>query len=332
MNKKRQIISQLKVNGVMTQSELAEAIYGDKHHTTYIYPALMSLLKCNKIIRTGAYPARYCLNNVSMSEYEEIEKSNIQNLRDMRILQTNVRQKTFTMSAEYAIRLIREYFNETLKDVHCRYMSWEHCYKAFSECRGKVDEKTVDYLALHLAFYLASWGMYRGSSFLLRKDYKIHIPVVRIIQEEKYNSLYGISADNLCKVSNLALLEEISVKIKSSYAGAKPVYNGVFNKATDTLTTKILLGTLGCVPAYDRYYVQSLKKYGLSTNGRYNRKSICCVAQFYCDNFDKFEKLRMELSMSGINYPPMKLMDMCFWQDAYSNDLKQLNVKNEKFA
>lgn len=47
------------------------------------------------------------------------------------------------------------------------------------------------------------------------------------------------------------------------------------------------------------------------------------VAKFYCDNLDVFEKLRQELSKRGIEYPPMKLMDMCFWQDAYLDDLKQ---------
>ena len=31
----------------------------------------------------------------------------------------------------------------------------------------KEKEKIVDYLALHLGFYLASWGMYRGSSFFV---------------------------------------------------------------------------------------------------------------------------------------------------------------------
>ena len=48
-------------------------------------------------------------------------------------------------------------------------MSWRHCYKAFYENRNKTDEQTLDYLSLHLAFYLASWRIYRGSSFLLQK-------------------------------------------------------------------------------------------------------------------------------------------------------------------
>lgn len=150
------------------------------------------------------------------------------------------------------------------------------------------------------------------------KDYKIHIPIVRIIQEEKYNSLHGISAENLCKESNLDLLDEISERIRDCYIREKEIGDFKSNNVTDTLITKVLLGTLGCVPAFDSYYIQSVKKCQIS-KGIYDRESVRRVAEFYCDNFDEFEKLRQELSSCGVKYPPMKLMDMCFWQDTYEN-------------
>lgn len=221
-----------------------------------------------------------------------------------------------TMKVDVAVQLIRDYFNETVEDKHGRYLSWRHCYKAFGENRNKTDDATVDYLALHLAFYLASWGMYRGSSFLLQKDYKVHIPVVRIIQEVKYNPLFNISAENLTKEENLMLLEEISRRIKEAYANELPSKEGVINNATETLISKILLGTLGCVPAYDRYYIEAVKKYKVSS-GQYNATSVSNVAKFYCDNEEEFEKLRKELGECGVEYSAMKLMDMCFWQAAY---------------
>lgn len=322
MSQKKEILSLLKAHGSMTQGELAEAIYGDKFHTPYIYSALMSLVSSHEIIRSEARPAKYSCSNTAVSRQEEPKKTSFSGSTDAQISPFQVKQQSPAMSVEYAIGLIRDYFNETVKDVHGRYMSWRHCYRAFSENRNKRDEQTVDYLALHLAFYLASWGMYRGSSFLLQKDYKVHIPVVRIIQEEKYHTLAGISAKNLCQRSNLILLEEIGARIKACYAVERPVCDGIPNHATDTLITKILLGTLGCVPAYDRYYVESVKKHQIST-GRYNADSVYCVAKFYCDNFEVFEKLRQELSQCGIEYPPMKLMDMCFWQDTYMEELKQ---------
>lgn len=228
--------------------------------------------------------------------------------------QCKVYQNISTMTADTAVRLIRNYYSETLRDPHGRYMSWRHCYRAFSENRNVADGPTIDYLSLHLAFYLASWGMYRGSTFLLQKDYKVHIPVVEVIQEKKYDPLHGISAKDLCKEENLDLLMEIAARIRGCYAKERPSAGRTINNTSDTLETKILLGTLGCVPAFDGCYVESVKKNHIS-KGVFNKNSVRSVAEFYCDHLEAFENLRHELSECGIEYPPMKLMDMCFWQD-----------------
>jgi len=66
-------------------------------------------------------------------------------------------------------------------DDNHRYKSWEHCYTYF------IQHKTViDTACLQMAFYLASWGMYRGSSFLLWKDYLIHKEVVEHLLKNKH--------------------------------------------------------------------------------------------------------------------------------------------------
>lgn len=232
------------------------------------------------------------------------------------------REKCAALALDEAVRCIRTYFNETVKDPHGRYMSWRHCYNAFVENRNDADEKMLDYLALHLAFYLASWGMYRGSSFLLQKDYKVHIPVVKILLEKKYDPLVGISAEGLTEDANLDLLDEVSERTRRAYAAEQPSFEGVINKATDTLVTKILLGTLGCVPAYDRYYVQTVKRCNISA-GVYSRKSVRDVAVYYLSHKDEFESLREELSTCGTRYPAMKLMDMCMWQLAFETDKRK---------
>lgn len=227
--------------------------------------------------------------------------------------------KFVTLPVTEAIRCIRTYFNETVKDAHGRYLSWQHCYNAFTIHRGTSDESIYDYLALHLAFYLASWGMYRGSSFLLQKDYKVHIPIVKIIMEEQYDSLVGITAEELIKDENLSLIEDIGARIRKAYADELPSFEGVVNNATDTLITKILLGTVGCVPAYDRYYVQAVRWYSISS-GNFNRESVRDVANYYLVHKDDFETVREELSTHGVEYPAMKLMDMCMWQVTFEAD------------
>lgn len=52
------------------------------------------------------------------------------------------------------------------------------------------------------------------------------------------------------------------------------------NNLSDTLITKILMGTLGCVPAYDRYFVSGIRSQKIAS-GTYNIKSILQLVDFY---------------------------------------------------
>ena len=66
-------------------------------------------------------------------------------------------------------------FNPILEDINCRYRSWEHCY---AKNKGRIrHDDMLDTAALNLGFYLGNLGMFR-KSFLMDKDYKIHIQVI----------------------------------------------------------------------------------------------------------------------------------------------------------
>ena len=152
-------------------------------------------------------------------------------------------------------------FYDTLKkDENGRCRSWEHCYSDFINARDSKNAD-LDYLSLQLAFYLASWGMYRGSSFLLQKDYRIHIPVVKELLKEKYDSLAGIDCVELKREENQRLFEDINAFLDEYYCDIRSEVKGkeVKNQLSYTLITKILMGTLGCVPAYDRYFISGIK-------------------------------------------------------------------------
>ena len=80
------------------------------------------------------------------------------------------------MSEEFSINefleAVRAFHKTRNNDKYGRYKSWEHCNNVFNEKHDKrkngsdLSEDDYDYLALHLSFYLASWGMYRASSFI----------------------------------------------------------------------------------------------------------------------------------------------------------------------
>jgi hypothetical protein len=91
-------------------------------------------------------------------------------------------------------------------------------------------------------------------------------------------------------------------------------------EATDTLVTKILLGTLGCLPACDRFFIDGFKAAGLSYS-RLNSNFINRLLEFTHTNLPalRAEQSRIE-SHSGVRYPLMKLVDMYFWQLGYERD------------
>src|SRR5690606_14544667 len=142
------------------------------------------------------------------------------------------------------------FYHNLRKHRNHRYLSWEHCFTAFQRTNGHQD---LDYLALHLAFYLASWGMYRGSSGLLWKDYKVHIETVRIIR--RYPDIQ-CSTDNEVRVDQIDRILSAKEEIRQYYTNVefvKPTMDGEAKHnivPSDTLISKIILGTLGCVPAY----------------------------------------------------------------------------------
>lgn len=212
-------------------------------------------------------------------------------------------------------------FYDTLKkDENGRYRSWEHCYSNFINARDNKNAE-LDYLSLQLAFYLASWGMYRGSSFLLQKDYKIHIPVVKELLKEEYDPLAGIDCVELKREENQRLLENINAFLDEYYSNIRDEVKNikVRNQLSSTLITKILMGTLGCVPAYDRYFISGIKKQKVAS-GNYNMKSIIQLVDFYEKNIVDLENIRKDMKVNGMAYPQMKILDMAFWQIGLDSD------------
>lgn len=207
-------------------------------------------------------------------------------------------------------------FYETMSnDENGRFHSWEHCYKCFHDARtGSFHDD--DYLSLQLAFYLASWGMYRGSSFLLQKDYKVHIPVVKELLKSDYDCLSGIDCEEFKRNKDAQnALNELNKFLNKHYESVRNTVKGtaVSNKVSDTLITKVLMGTLGCVPAYDRYFIEGIKIMKVSTRN-YNLASLIKLVEFYEENHFRLEEIRKNFKVYGLPYPQMKLLDMAFWQ------------------
>lgn len=73
------------------------------------------------------------------------------------------------------------------------------------------------------------------------------------------------------------------------------------------------------IELYSLVGITAVKQYGISAGG-YNKESVRDVAEYYLSHKDEFETVRAELSTRGVEYPVMKLMDMCMWQVAFETD------------
>lgn len=196
-------------------------------------------------------------------------------------------------------------------DPNHRYLSWEYCHEAFKQHRQEQDEAIVDYLCLHLAWYLASWGMLRNS-FLMQKDYKIHAAVVRVIYQPEWESLWDIAPEKLSQEWYATRIMKLCEAITEAYVASGA---GI---PTETLLTKILLGTIGCAPAYDRYFKKALALTGAAQQ-RCNVQSLMALGKLYISRLDDFETLRKHCS-ERIEYPAAKIIDMCFFEYGFQHD------------
>lgn len=213
---------------------------------------------------------------------------------------------------------IEDYWDKTHEDSFSRYMSWEHCYEHFQESYSKlivnkfIGSQEKNSLTLWLAWYLASWGMYRGSSALLNHSYEIHRSVIELLLNKRWRCLNNLKCENWSD-ETWKTLEDLREKICVCY--------GKKISVTDTLFTKILLGTFGCTPAFDNLFKNSLSINSINKGlfkkhiRNFNLSTMKELCEF-CNEFSKKSKRRlkkMKTMTKKLPYPQMKILDMGFW-------------------
>jgi hypothetical protein len=188
-----------------------------------------------------------------------------------------------------------------------RYASFDYCFNHFQAHR---EEGSLPALAkgpgmqlscLHLGFYLASWGMYRGSTALLQRSLRHLAPVVEVIADtppEVWQADADDYSDGVCTE-----LLELAGRLRRALPDG----------ATDTLVTKIMLGSFGCVPAFDTNF---RKGSGLSAFGR---GSLERLGRFYGANRELIDRHRtptldFDTGMpTNRRYTRAKVIDMIFF-------------------
>ena len=177
-----------------------------------------------------------------------------------------------------------------------------------------------DHAALQLAFYLASWGMYRNS-FLLQHTYTVHRGVIDLIGDPRFTALWG--ADFGASKTDGQFVPTIRKLIDGVRHAYKPFAPAGSAQPTDTLITKVILGTFGCLPACDRYFRDGFKSEGFNYSS-VNKRFVECVLGYCRAHLADLQREQASIEeSSGIRYPLMKLVDMYFWQIGYEEALRK---------
>lgn len=238
---------------------------------------------------------------------------------------------------------VMAFYNELTENENHRFESWEHCYIKFQNAFNKesITDEEKDVLSLHLAFYLASWGMYRGSSFILQKDYKVFYPIVDLLFKErkKFNEIIineVLDSKNTVSIESyvnehLMLDKELETMLENIRSSVKGT---VESTVSYTLKTKIILGTYGTIPAYDRFFENGIR----ATKEDYNllishsKNGIIKLLNFAKDKLPELNNIKEQINhiqknkenLNNVDYPIMKIIDMYFWKIGF--DAEEINI------
>jgi hypothetical protein len=190
-----------------------------------------------------------------------------------------------------------------------RYSSFDYCYNYFKTNNGQVILSDIEKSCSILGFYLASWGMMRGSSFLLQKSYKYFEELIKYIAASD-RTIWDIQPSEYVDRFDFIkkMYDDISGKVIED------------NNRGIVLITKIMLGVFGIVPAFDEYFCRYFKtiKPEISRFTSFNKESLQVIQYFYLENKIEIDSLSDQTStkdfinpgQNRFKYPKAKIIDM----------------------
>ena len=192
------------------------------------------------------------------------------------------------------------------RNADARYASFDHCFNYFQEhgesgqTANLVSQSGMQMSCLHLGYYLASWGMFRGKAALLQHSSRALLPAVKLIANAP-EIMWTTDVEHYDE-SRIDAILDFKDKLSELVPGGK----------SDTLTSKIMLGVFGCVPAFDRYF---RKGFHVSS---FSRSALREVHDYYNKHKEIIEDSRDHtISFDGVPtkrcYTQAKVIDMIFF-------------------
>lgn len=210
-----------------------------------------------------------------------------------------------------------------LNSPNGRYTSFDYCYNYFWRNKGNrlIEGDNLEKSCLVLGFYLASWGMLRGSSFLLQKSIGHYKVLIEFIAEQP-DSDWWIDLPNYNEDGNVKRIIELYNGVRSSLIPSKETGQGTQYYSHKVLVSKVMLGVWGMIPAFDRYFCETFKRYQIVN---VDEKSLNQLSLFYSANKAAIEKLASQYKTidfvtgkdTNLPYSRAKIIDMYGFQKSF---------------
>ena len=234
--------------------------------------------------------------------------------------------------------VLNQVLNPMVRDGQNSGYSWNHCYGFFQNRHADFNQNDMQLACLHLGFYLASWGMYRSGG-IRYKDYRIYEGIINILLRHDYQAVWQphyydgiLTGENEITqyTPQIQAARKLYSEIELYINRLKSRNNNGDERAisaTETLITKILLGTTACVPAYDDYFKKGLKSMNMTQSFKTGFPKLlkrCRREQLlqeldngYQQNgvqiFRQNSIITICIGNTNFQFPLMKVIDMYFW-------------------
>ncbi len=143
----------------------------------------------------------------------------------------------------------------------------------------------------------------------------VHRGAVDIILREEYYVLRCNDNQDVC-LQDIGRILKLRNKLIEYYSQIEYIKFGEENmqcvSATDTLISKVMLGTLACVPAYDQNFKRGLREHNL-TPRIFNQNSLAILFSFVEGHHDEITQAQdLIVQQTNQYYPIMKILDIYF--------------------
>jgi hypothetical protein len=176
-----------------------------------------------------------------------------------------------------------------------RERSWDFCFNYFQD--NAKPTQNMELSCLQLGYYLASWGMLRGSSYLFRetnaRHYRAAVEIIERYNPEMREIDQQPFGDADAQISILAAAADLKCALLPK------------GGASRTLVSKVMMGTWGTIPSFDTYFVKGFRSLAETRDkaafNTITSRSLTLLGEFYQRNRSEIDGLTEHHSTLDFN-------------------------------